>query len=164
MRCQLIGRKVKSKEGSITNNGNNFVSFIKERSSDKSKGGGSKFSIVNREKSIILNALEMLDVGRNKGSRKIIHALVKLEMKNNLYSFCLQVIPKDVFQSVFQITQEDTLSGMQLQFAASFSRRLHPNSATKGRKITEVFAMIRSGFESRDSHIGCMADGVMFPM
>jgi hypothetical protein len=65
-RRKLVGFELESKERRIASDRDDFVRLIEERASHKSEGGRSEIFGVSRNRSALLNALEMHDIGRDE--------------------------------------------------------------------------------------------------
>jgi hypothetical protein len=95
--------------------------------------------IIGRDWDTIANTLEMLDVGRYRIGRKVIHTLIKARMKSNFDTLGGNVIPEKVLSSMGKVTKKDALASIVDELALAFTGWSNPNATSKGTKASEVF-------------------------
>jgi len=78
----------------------------------------------------LLDAFQMLNVGRNAINRKVIHSFIKSYMRSDLDSLSINIIPKNVPSGVRHKSQENSLLGIIFELSAALGRRTHPDTSS----------------------------------
>jgi len=60
------------------------------------EGSSSNFLGFSRDRVSLFNSLQMLHVGRDKIKRKVIHTFIKANMRGNLDSLSIHIIPENI--------------------------------------------------------------------
>jgi hypothetical protein len=95
-------------------------------------GRGIEWISVRWNGLVVMEALEVTDVGGKFHRIKIIHALIKTGMECNLNVVGIWIIPQDVFLSMGEITKEDAFARVVLETTLAFTRGADPDASAKG--------------------------------
>jgi hypothetical protein len=100
----------------VTFGGKGLESEAKSRDRDS-----IKFS---RDRGIIVNSLEVSNIGREVSSSKVvIHAFIEAGMKGDLGSLGVKVVPENIFHGIPEETKEDAFARVVFELARAGAGR-----------------------------------------
>ena len=97
----------------------------------------------SRNRRTFFYSLKILDIGRDKINRKIIHCFIEVNMRSDLDTFGINIIPKTIPSGVGNKTQENTFLGISFELSLVLGSRSDPDSATKSSKNRNIIVLAR---------------------